>query len=91
MNRVRWATGAERLVWYNPAMDRRKELKAVGARIRKLREARGVSQEEAARLAGIDRSYYGRIERGLINISAVFLLKIARMLRCSVGSFFPPA
>lgn len=72
-------------------MDRRTELKAVGARIRKLREAKGISQEEAARLAGIDRSYYGRIERGLINVSAVFLLKIARMLHCPVGSFFPPA
>jgi transcriptional regulator with XRE-family HTH domain len=36
-------------------MDRRKELKAVGARIRRLREAKGISQEEAARLAGIGR------------------------------------
>jgi len=72
-------------------MDSRKALKAVGARIRKLRENRGISQEEAARLAGIDRSYYGRIERGLINVSAVFLLKIAPMLHCPVGSFFPPA
>jgi transcriptional regulator with XRE-family HTH domain len=46
-------------------VDRAKELKAVGARIRKLREAQGISQEEVARLAGIDRSYYGRIERGV--------------------------
>jgi transcriptional regulator with XRE-family HTH domain len=45
-------------------MDRRKELKAVGARIRKQREAKGVTQEEAARLAGIDRSYYGRPAQG---------------------------
>ena len=50
-----------------------------------------MSQEEAARLMGIDRSYYGRIERGLINVSAINLLKIARALHCSVGSFFPPA
>ena len=72
-------------------MDKKAALKAVGARIRKLRESRGISQEEAARLAGIDRSYYGRIERGVINVSAVFLLKIARMLHCPVGFFFPPA
>jgi DNA-binding XRE family transcriptional regulator len=84
-------TGSLDLLWYNSVVDFAKELKAVGARIRKLREARGVSQEEAARLAGIDRSYYGRIERGVINVSAVFLLKIARMLHCPVGSFFPPA
>jgi transcriptional regulator with XRE-family HTH domain len=70
-------------------MDKKAALKAVGARIRKLREAKGISQEEAARLAGIDRSYYGRIERGLINVSAVFLLKIADMLHCHVGMFFP--
>ena len=72
-------------------MDKKAALRAVGARIRKLREAKGISQEDAARLAGIDRSYYGRIERGLINVSAVFLLKIARMLHCPVGSFFPSA
>jgi len=72
-------------------MDKKAALKAVGAKIRKLREAKGLSQEEAARLAGIDRSYYGRIERGLIIVSAVFLLRIADMLHCAVGSFFPPA
>jgi DNA-binding XRE family transcriptional regulator len=83
--------GFASLPWYTAHMDSKKALKAVGARIRKLREAKGVSQEEAARLAGIDRSYYGRIERGVINVSAVFLLKIGRMLHCPVGSFFPPA
>ena len=83
--------GVRGLPWYTAHMDRRKALKAVGDRIRKLREARGVSQEEAARLAGIDRSYYGRIERGLINVSAVYLLRIADMLHCHVGMFFPPA
>ena len=79
------------LWWYNSGVDRAKELKAIGARIRKIRRSRGIAQEEAARLAGIDRSYFGRIERGKINVSAVYLLKIARMLRSPVGSFFPPA
>ena len=58
-------------------MDKKAALKAVGARIRKLREAKGISQEEAARLAGIDRSYYGRIalsDRG----------------RCGQRGLFPP-
>jgi DNA-binding XRE family transcriptional regulator len=36
-------------------MDKKAALKAVGARIRKLRQAKGISQEEAARLAGIGR------------------------------------
>jgi len=70
-------------------VDKARELKAIGARIREVRRSRGISQEDAARLAGIDRSYFGRIERGKINVSAVYLLKIARMLRCPVGSFFP--
>jgi transcriptional regulator with XRE-family HTH domain len=46
-------------------------------------------EEEAARLAGIDRSYYGRIERGSVNVSTVNLLKIAEMLHADVGRFFP--
>lgn len=71
-------------------MDRARELKAIGARIRDARRSRGISQEDAARLAGIDRSYFGRIERGKINVSSLYLLKIARMLHCPVGSFFPP-
>jgi len=72
-------------------VDKARELKAIGARIREVRRSRGISQEDAARLAGIDRSYFGRIERGKINVSAVYLLKIARMLHCSVGAFFPHA
>jgi transcriptional regulator with XRE-family HTH domain len=71
-------------------MDSKKVLKAVGARIRKVREGRGITQEQTARLAGIDRSYYGLVERGRINVSAVYLLKIAAMLHCHVG-MFPPA
>lgn len=70
-------------------MDNAKALKAVGAKIRKVRESRGVTQEEAARLIGLDRSYYGRVERGTVNISAVNLLKVARALRCRAGDFFP--
>lgn len=80
-----WRAGS---ALYTAHMDRKKALRAVGARIRRLRESRGLSQEEAACLAGIDRSYYGRIERGRIDVSAVYLLKIARMLRCHVGRLF---
>jgi transcriptional regulator with XRE-family HTH domain len=65
------------------------EIRQVGLKIRRLREARGLSQETAARLAGIDRSYYGRIERGKINVSSLYLLRIAEMLDTTVGRFFP--
>jgi transcriptional regulator with XRE-family HTH domain len=62
---------------------------AIGTRIREVRRSRRISQEDAARLAGIDRAYYGRIERGKVNVSAVNLLKIAEMLVTSFGRFFP--
>jgi transcriptional regulator with XRE-family HTH domain len=70
-------------------MSDKSDLAALGKRIRKLREARGMSQEEAARVIGLDRSYYGRIERGTVNVSALNLLRIAAGLKSTVGSFFP--
>jgi transcriptional regulator with XRE-family HTH domain len=69
-------------------MSEKSDLAALGKRIRRLREARGMSQEEAARVIGLDRSYYGRIERGLVNVSALNLLKIAAGLKSTVGRFF---
>ena len=40
-----------------------------GRRVRQLRTAAGVSQELFAHSIGIDRSYYGSIERGERNVS----------------------
>lgn len=39
-------------------------LEMFGARIRATRKEKGLSQEELASLAGLDRSYMGHIERG---------------------------
>jgi transcriptional regulator with XRE-family HTH domain len=61
----------------------------IGSRIRALRTAKGLSQEEAASKAGLDRAYYGRVERGEANIAALNLLRIARALEVTVGQFFP--
>lgn len=51
-------------------------LKAFGMAVRKLRNAEGISQEDFADIAKIDRSYVGQIERGERNISLnkVFLI-----------------
>ena len=51
-------------------------LKAFGMAVRKLRNAEGISQEDFADVAKIDRSYVGQIERGERNISLnkVFLI-----------------
>lgn len=37
----------------------------------------------------MDRAYYGRIERGEVNVAVLNLLKIAGALETEVGAFFP--
>lgn len=64
-------------------------LKAIGDRIRALREAKGIAQEVFAYEAGIDRSYYGAVERGRYSPSAINLAKIAVALDVEVGQLFP--
>lgn len=52
----------------------------VGFNIRRIREQRGLSQEELAGLAGLHRAYIGQIERGEKNIGLKNLQKIATAL-----------
>ncbi|HUJ11611.1 MAG TPA: helix-turn-helix transcriptional regulator [Verrucomicrobiae bacterium] len=66
------------------------KLVALGQQIRRLREAKNLSQEEFAGLAGIDRAYYGGIERGERNVAALNLMRIADALEVGVGRLFPP-
>jgi len=61
----------------------------MGSRIRAIRESHGLSQEEMAMKAGLDRAYYGRVERGEANVASLNLLKIAETLSVEVGDFFP--
>ncbi len=51
-----------------------------GARVRELRRARGVSQEELADEAGLDRTYVSGVERGRRNISLVNIHRRAAAL-----------
>jgi transcriptional regulator with XRE-family HTH domain len=53
---------------------------AFGAALRSLRAERGYSQESFAARAGIDRSYYGAIERGEFNVSLETMIKLAGAL-----------
>ena len=64
-------------------------LQAVATRIRALREGKGIAQEVFAYEAGIDRSYYGGIERGKYSPTAINLAKIAVALGVEVGELFP--
>jgi transcriptional regulator with XRE-family HTH domain len=56
------------------------ELIALGDAIRKCRLEQNVSQEQLALMAGVDRSYLGRVERGDNNAAALTLIKIAAAL-----------
>ena len=51
--------------------------RAFGEVIRSLREAQGVAQDAFALAAGVDRSYYGKLERGERQPSLALLLRIA--------------
>lgn len=66
-----------------------KRLAALGQQIRRLRETRNISQEEFAAQAGLDRAYYGGIERGERNVATLNLIKIAVALGSEVGELFP--
>jgi transcriptional regulator with XRE-family HTH domain len=56
----------------------------VGFNIRRIREERGLSQEELATLAGLHRAYLGQIERGEKNIGLKNLEKIAKALNVGI-------
>jgi len=61
------------------------DLAALGAAIRLHRKSIGVSQEELADLAQIDRSHMGKIERGERNVSVLNVLRIAHALSITLS------
>ncbi|WP_303903448.1 helix-turn-helix domain-containing protein [Thiohalomonas denitrificans] len=71
-------------------MSKHPHLVALGARIRAVRESKGLSQEGFAAEVGLDRAYYGGVERGERNVAALNLIKIAAVLDVEVGDLFPP-
>lgn len=60
----------------------------VGKRIRHLRNEIGISQEELADRAGIDRTYITSVECGKRNISIVNVEKIANALGVTLAKLF---
>ncbi len=62
--------------------------KRFGARLRQLRKARKLSQEEVALRSDLDRSYLGRIERGQANVSLINMERIAEALGVEAGELF---
>jgi len=54
-----------------------------GRRLRAIRKSRGLSQEDLALDAGLDRTYIGSVENGKRNISIVNICRLAEALQVS--------
>jgi transcriptional regulator with XRE-family HTH domain len=66
-------------------MDEEKLLHELGTRVRSQRKRIGLTQEELALVAGVDRSYYGAVERGERNITFTVLCRLCIALKCDVA------
>ncbi len=63
----------------------------IGARLRILRLKAGVpSQEKLAELAGVHRTYIGRLERGESGVTVEALAAVLNAISTSLGEFFRP-
>ena len=63
-------------------------IKAFGKRLRELRKAKGMTQEELAGNTGIELRQYGRIERGEINTTINTASRLADALEIHVRELF---
>lgn len=62
----------------------------VGENVRRLRHARGLTQEQLAFEAKIDLTYVGGIERGRRNPSLLVLVRIASALSVEPATLLTP-
>ena len=69
-------------------MDKERIKRRLGARVRKLRKALGLSQEALALSCGLDRSYVGAIERGESNVSLINIHRLADGLKVRTAELF---
>ena len=60
-----------------------------GKRVRELRKALDISQEELGERSGLHYTYVGGVERGERNVSLESIGKIATGLGVNVGELFP--
>ena len=60
--------------------------KVFGERVRALRQAANLSQEELAEACGLHRTYVGAAERGERNISLLNIIVLSRALRIKPSS-----
>ena len=62
----------------------------LGANVRRLREARGLSQQQMARLAGLPRPTWASLESGAANPTLAVLTRAAAALQVSIEELIGP-
>ena len=65
-----------------------RELLKLGQGIKRLRQEQNLTQEELAQRAQMNTSYLAKIERGMVNTSVRYLIKIARGLKINPSELF---
>lgn len=69
-------------------LTRKRAAKRLAKRLRQLRESKGLSQEELAYEARLGRSYYWRVEQGLINVTLETLVRLCNVLKAEIVDLF---
>ncbi len=64
-------------------------LRLIGLRVRVLRTACRLSQDQFAALAGLDRTYVSRLERGQHNLTVLTLTRLATALNVNPQELLP--
>jgi transcriptional regulator with XRE-family HTH domain len=62
------------------------ELLKLGFRIRAFRKVLGRNQKDFSKQCGLDRSYFGGVERGERNLSFFILCQICAGLNCDIAA-----
>jgi transcriptional regulator with XRE-family HTH domain len=62
------------------------ELLRLGRRIRALRRMSGQNQKDFSKQCGLDRTYFGRVERGERNLTFSSLCQICAGLNCDIAT-----
>jgi transcriptional regulator with XRE-family HTH domain len=73
---------------YRSTTSYKKSVAALGKQIRKLRQARGWTLEQAAEAMSMDATQLAKIEAGSLNVTLVTLVRIADGLGVKVGMLF---
>ncbi len=72
----------------NKNEERNAVLHSFGYNLRKIRESKGLTQEEVAYIACFSRSYYTEVEQGKRNLSLLNIYKLAKALNISITQLF---